>query len=117
VDCAASRRRCERGERVVEQWRGCGREQRGDVVERGGLRVRPAARGGDGGVEGRDGGRGESLPHGGHWRQHGGDWIGIRFDWAWGPSVKMRVVVYCSRFSVSVYLDLFVADVDGCYPC
>ncbi|CAD6235170.1 unnamed protein product [Miscanthus lutarioriparius] len=38
VDCAASRRRCERGEHVAEQWRGCGREQRGDVVERGGLR-------------------------------------------------------------------------------
>ena len=69
----------------------------------------------DGGVEGRDGGRGEALPRGMHWRWHGRDWIGIRFVWAWSPSVKMRGVVYCSRFSVSVFSDLFVLDVDDCY--
>ena len=40
---------------------------------------------------------------------------GIGFVWAWAPSVKMRVVVYCSRFSVSVFSDLFVLDVDDCY--
>lgn len=32
----------------------------------------PSARGGDGGVEGRDGGRGEALARGGHRRRHGG---------------------------------------------
>jgi hypothetical protein len=77
--------------------------------------VRLAARGGDGGVEGRDDRRGEALPRGVHRRWHGGDWIGIRFVWSCAPSVKMRVVVYCSRFSVSVLSDLFVPDVDDCY--
>jgi hypothetical protein len=41
-------------------------------VKGGGLRVGPSARGGDGGVEGRDGGRGEALARGGHRRRHGG---------------------------------------------
>ena len=44
-------------------------------MERGGLRVRPTARGGDDGVEGRDGGRGKTLPRGGHRRRHGWDWV------------------------------------------
>ena len=75
------------GERVAEQRRGGGREQRGDEVEGCGLRVCPAARGGDGGVERRDGGRGEALARGGHRRRHGAawsgvEWSGIRFDWA-----------------------------------